>query len=225
MYYLIDEKFKIVFGWSTKCGCTHVKLLFYFLKNNIFKKPLHTPADYGSLPNDIENYIVILIIRNPYQRIISGFLNKYGVDGQYLYLWKHDTITFSKFVDELSKNNWSMIDKHHFTQQTSEKFDENKLLKCKELKIYDLNNIDYSFIESIFNKKIPDHILTFKAGHERKKYANTYENYVYDLEIKIYFNYNVDIKYFYNEEIKTKIYNFYEKDFIYYKNNGFNYYI
>lgn len=31
------------------------------------------------IPNDIENYITILFSRNPYKRVVSGFLNKYGI--------------------------------------------------------------------------------------------------------------------------------------------------
>jgi hypothetical protein len=39
------------------------------------------------------------------------------------------------------------------------------------------------------------------------------DKYVYNLNIDLYIDYNIDIKYFYNEELKNKIYKFYESDF------------
>ena len=38
-----------------------------------------------------------------------------------------------------------------------------------------------------------------------------------------YYNFNVDIKYFYNENLKSKIFKFYENDFIFFNNFGFDY--
>lgn len=62
-----------------------------------------------------------------------------------------------------------------------------------------------------------------KYGHERMKYNITYENPVYDLNISKYQYCNVDIKYFYNEEIKKKVYKFYENDFNFFNENGIDY--
>jgi hypothetical protein len=148
--------------------------------------------------------IIILIIRNPFERVISGFLDKYSVNGEHIKLWKHNTITFSKFVDEILINNWEMIDNHHFTQQTTEKFDSKIISKSKELKIYDIKNIDYNYIEKLYNKKIPEKILNFKGGHEKNIKSHTIEYNVFDIEMRLYNNYNIDIKYFYNDIIKIK---------------------
>jgi hypothetical protein len=35
MYFLIDDNKKIIFGWSAKCGCSHVKYMFKFLTEEI----------------------------------------------------------------------------------------------------------------------------------------------------------------------------------------------
>ena len=61
----------------------------------------------------------------------------------------------------------------------------------------------------------------YSVFHERQKYDITYD--YYDLDILKYQYCNVDIKYFYNEEIKQKIYKFYENDFIFFNENGINY--
>jgi hypothetical protein len=223
MFYLVDNNKKIIFCWSAKCGCSHIKKIFWYLQNNNIDNVIHTENDAMKLPDDIENYIVIIFCRNPYKRIISGFLDKYKKDGQYRHLWNYDKITFSDFVDELIKNNWEMIERHHFTPQTSEAFNKNILTKSKHLICYDIEKINYEYIESIFDKKIPIELLSFKDNHIRKIYTENYEGEVYDLDINIYHNYNVSIQNFYNLAIHNKVYQFYEKDFIFFNENGIHY--
>ena len=46
---------------------------------------------------------------------------------------------------------------------------------------------------------------------------------VYNLNIDDYIDYNIDIKNFYNEDIKIKVFNFYKNDFIFLKENGIDY--
>ena len=38
MLFFVDKKNLIIFGWSAKCGCTHIKFLYYFLQNDIIYK-------------------------------------------------------------------------------------------------------------------------------------------------------------------------------------------
>jgi hypothetical protein len=222
MFFSIDYENKIIFGWSAKCGCSHIMRIYWFLRNNSMDVKIHTKNDVNKLPNDIEKYTTIIVSRNPYKRIISGFLDKYKPRGQYRYLWKYDDITFSMFVNELEKTDWKMIDKHHFTPQTSEHF-HMKILNSKCLKIYDIENIDYNYIEKLYNKTIPECILHRKEGHERAKYDITTERPVYDLNLNEYLFSNVDIKYFYNKELKQKIFNFYKNDFMFFNRVGMDY--
>ncbi len=30
MYFIIDSKCKVIFGWSAKAGCTHIKKYFFY---------------------------------------------------------------------------------------------------------------------------------------------------------------------------------------------------
>lgn len=163
-----------------------------------------------------------MIIRNPYERLVSGFLDKYKKESDYRSLWFHPEITFSKFVDEIIKNDYKMIDFHHFTAQLTEQFD-NKIIKSKEFIIYDINKINYSYIESRYNTKIPEYLLNYRGGHERIKKNENIEYNVYDLDMELYIDHNVDIKYFYNNDLKNKIYNFYKNDFLFFKEYGFDY--
>ena len=225
MFFLVDTNKKIIFGWSAKCGCSHIKEIYWFLQTDNLNNLIHTDKDNNKLPNDIFNYTTIIIIRNPYKRIISGFLDKYKKNGQYRHLWKDPVLSFSQFVDKLINYDWDTIDYHHFTPQTTEKFDK-KMLLSKNIKFYDIGKIDYEYIEQLYNKKIPKYILNKKQGHERIFNINIesyYNKYVYDLHIDDYEHYNIDIKYFYNEEIREKLFNFYINDFSFFKENSFDY--
>jgi hypothetical protein len=225
MYYLIDKNLKIIFGLSAKCGCTHIKNIYFFLLNNEFFKGdnIHIVCIPQKLPNDIENYITIIISRNPFKKIVSGFLDKYSEHGEFRRLWKVSNLTFSNFIDELIKNDWKMIDCHHFTQQTSEDFDKSNIMRSKIIKCYDIENIDYNYIEKLYNKEIPLTLKNFKGSHSRQKKDTFFNEYVYNLNIDEYINSNVDIKYFYNEKLKKDIINFYKNDFDFFKEFGFDY--
>jgi hypothetical protein len=232
MRFIVDNDNKIIFGWSPKCACSHIKKIYYFLRsdNDYINNIIHTPRDNMNLPQDINKYTTIIFIRNPYKRIISGFLDKYSKRGEYRPRWKHPTITFKTFVNELikhdckNKDDWkNMIEYHHFTQQTSEKFNKMQLLKSHTIILNDIENIDYEFIEKIYNKKIPETLLNFKGNHSRKTYKEDYNDFVYDLDMELYFNYNVNIKYFFDIDIKNKLRKFYKDDFLFFKKFGFDY--
>jgi hypothetical protein len=196
------------------------------LQNGIEDNSIHIPIECEfNLPNNIENYTTIIICRNPYKRIISGFLDKYRLNGEFRKLYKNKPLSFSRFVNDLIKNKWQKVDYHHFTPQTTEKFNKNILLS-KSIKFYDIENIDYNYIENLYNVKIPESLLHKKMGHERKYQINTdivIDYNVYDINIDEYQKCIVDIKYFYNDEIKNKIFNFYKEDFDFFNENGMNY--
>jgi len=222
MYYLIDNKNCIIFGWSAKCGCSHIKSIFWFLQNDSIENPIHTNLDINNIPDNIEKYTTIIICRNPYKRLVSGFLDKYNKNGSFRHLWKNNELTFTQFVNEIIKRNWSVIEEHHFIPQTEECFDI-KLLKSKCIKCYDIENIDYKYIEGLYNKEIPNILINKKYGHERLKYNKLFNDNVYDLDMDKYYNYDVDIKLFYNDQLKNDVFNFYKKNFDFFNNFGINY--
>ncbi len=225
MYFLVDKNKQIIFGWSAKCGCSHIKNIYWFLQTGELNNIIHTGKDINNLPDDIQNYTTIIITRNPYKRIISGFLDKYSKTGTFRHYWTEPFLSFSKFVDKVISRDWKLIEQHHFTPQTTEYFDK-KILFSKVIKFYDITKIDYKFIEELYNTKIPESVINKKEGHERHfqiKIKNDYDKYVYDLNVDDYCDYNVDIKYFYNEEIRQKVYNFYIEDFKFFKENGIDY--
>jgi hypothetical protein len=217
MMFLVDYKLKIIIGWSAKCGCTHIKHIFeYFIAGvNKTSSDIHSTIQQytTTLPHDIQNYHVVMILRNPFDRIVSGFLDKYKKGGPLRNNWPNDTITFSQFVHQVIQRNWAIVDYHHFCPQTEEYFNPN-VFKAKTCKLFDLTSIDYRYLENMFRKKIPNNLIEHKGNHTRKSSTQTWTTPVYDVEMDTYINYNVDYSLFYNDDLKKKVYKFYYNDFI-----------
>ena len=38
MHFFVNNDYKVIFGWSGKCGCSHLKKIYYFLRNYIILK-------------------------------------------------------------------------------------------------------------------------------------------------------------------------------------------
>lgn len=228
MRFTVDTENKIIFGWSAKCGCSRVKSIFWFFKTGKTDIPIHTSRDLNKLPPDIENYTTFVFIRNPYLRLISGFLDKYKKNGEYRKYWKKPILSFQDFVGELINNNWEIIQKHHFCPQTQEDFNKNKLLDSKVLKVYDIGNIDYQYMEEIYERKIPSYLINKSYGNERNlsiKNNLPWNQKVYDLHIDDYHDYKIDTKYFYNLEIYRKVTDYFKDDFNFFKIFGINYHV
>ena len=223
MLFITDEINKVIFGWSAKSGCSHIKKIFWYLKTGNENHQIHIQPEYDIIPDDSENYTIILFVRNPYERLVSGFLDCYRKgSGGYYSKWKESTLTFSNFVEYLLKDDWDIIDRHHFTPIASEFFNENLIKNSKEYIIYDIKNIDYKKLETIYNKTIPPSLIAFKGDHIRKE-TELLENPVYNLDMELYFNYKVPVRFFYNKELKQKVYDYFKFDFEYLKKHGFDY--
>lgn len=226
MFFLVDKKNNIIFGWSAKCGCTHIKSIYYYLQNGTSKgkESIHKLTNYNKLSDDIiksiENYTIIIICRNPYKRLVSGFLDKYKLNGEYRRMWKDKSLKFNQFVDTLG--NWKYIDKHHFTPQTSEDFTD-KIINSKNIKCFDIENVDYNYIEKLYNKKIPKELINFKGNHVRKNNKKELNQHVFDLNMEDYYDYKIETKFFYNDELKKKVFEFYKNDFLFFSKFGFDY--
>ena len=235
MFFYIDEEKKILYGWTPRCGCTHFKSLYnYLVFNNIITKidDLHLNGEKWiediSTINNIEDYITIIVSRNPYKRITSTFkkfynkingidehVNKYRIENHN----DPDVFSFEYFINNFYNR---ISDRHHFSPQTDLFFNEEIINKTKKTYIYDITNIDYEFLETLYNKQIPDEIKNYRGEHIN---INEYEiNYpIYNLDVDEIYNAKIDHKYFYNEEIKNKVYRYYKNDFEFFKKYNINY--
>lgn len=212
MYFLINHEKKIIFGWSAKCACSFIKRYFYQL-NDINDEEL-VDIHYGShgiLNFDHSNYKIIIFIRNPYKRLVSAFIDKYA---KKKYTINIKNLTFEKFINEMDKNGLKYIEKHHFPPQFSEAFRGNINLH----RIYDINNIDYNYINSLFNKDLDVSKISRADNNDNHRTKYNYKD-----NIKAY-NITIDelnkmeekphYKCFYNKDIKSKVDKFYNIDLI-----------
>ena len=223
MYYLVDPINKVIFGWSAKCGCTHIKTLFYYLTNDNPFFQVHRPHSYASLPSDYVNYNIIIITRNPYDRIVSGFREKYMEQVITLEGYDSITLTFNEFTKELEKNGLTNINSHHFTRQLSEKWD-NDLININTIKYYDINFINYDYISSLYNGMIiPDEVKNFRGPHIVRQSNIVCQEPVYNEPYSVYKDKKVSTTLFYNDDIKNRVYKIYQKDFIYFEAIGIKY--
>ena len=169
MFFMTDTKHKIVVGWSAKVGCTHIKRIWLYLTTGKdITERVHDAVPSRPMPPDIHNYTVLIVARNPYERLASGFLDKYGQPGAIRDMWpKHIPLTFANLVAALTRNDWSVVEKHHFAPQTREAFDLPHLKRAKRVVVCDLNDIQYSVLETAFGKKIPKEMIEWHGKHAR----------------------------------------------------------
>jgi hypothetical protein len=230
MYFFIDNNKKIIFGWSPKCGSTHVKKLFSFLTDS--------ESVRQELPANHSEYKIILFLRNPFERVVSAFRFLYKQGGYCrasIIQSSNQKITFRDFVDELvskgthdplnhstilGEHSKLNIDKYHFDPQVSGS-------QIDVHKIYDILNIDYSYIETLYSVTIPQEIRDFKGPNvnvtplqtkyglgEKLQLSDETEaqTKVFDLEVDETQNQNLSLTQFYNQDIVNKVAEFYKKD-------------
>lgn len=224
MYFLKDDKNKILYGTTPKAGCQHIHSLVRYLRNNIYIKKLWNMDQANIL--DVEkykDYLLIIFFRNPYERLVSAYREKYTKELTNRFKFKNINyldIKFIDFVDDLIENKFNNIEKTHFNSQSFYKSDklEDLLQPYKNKLFYDIKNIDYSYLEKLYNKNIPKSIIDFKGGHSyknklnKKKITKKFNKPIYNLQYKEYKDYDVDLSNYYNKNIKKKIQNFYQQD-------------
>ncbi len=221
MKILLDIVNRIMFGWSAKSGCSHVKKLYKYLSSYEDHIRLFESRNIDETCYDFEKYLLIIIIRNPFERLVSGFLDKYKPTGHCYHLWNNNMpLTFKNFVDELIKGDFKMIEEHHFTPQLSEEWSDS-MRNQKKCIIYEINNIDYNTLESIYNKEIPIEIKCNKDNENKNTEIIDYP--IYDIPLSEYYNKKPLLKCFYDEDIRKKVEHFYKCDFDFFKEKGFDY--
>lgn len=221
MKFSFDIINRIIFGWSAKCGCTHVKRLYNFLSSHEQHKIFFESGNIDSSYYDFTKYKLIIVIRNPYTRIVSGFLDKYKTTGSCNLFWdKNISLTFRNFVDELIKGNFKMVEEHHFTPQLSEDWCDS-MKNHKQLFVYDICKIDYEFLEKIYNKKIPFEFRNYRDNENKN--TETIDFSIYDLPLQEYENKKPLPHCFYDDDIREKVEKFYKYDFDLFKEKGYLY--
>ena len=193
-------------------------------------------------PENNKMYTLIVVMRNPYYRLISGFLDKYKIKGQFRPLWPKDLpCSFSNFVEELVKKRNDIVDFLHFFPQVDSSTAFNvphiKLNEFKEVRVMDLKNIDYEYFENKFETKLQDcEALEWRGIHTNSISKRKENNAILlpidfipedicDVPIEEYHPDKWIIPYykFFNEEIEKKVKIFFKDDFRFALNHGIDY--
>lgn len=157
MYFLINTRHRIAFGWSAKCGCTMVKSLFFQL-SGIFMPHVHGAWLWAGLPADGGGLEIVVFARNPYERVVSGFIDKYGRSRELVHsdpIPGGDACCFADFVRSIETHG---IDQrsanfvHHFTPQLSEAWIDG----IPVTRVFDIGAIDFDFLEQRFGTPVVD---------------------------------------------------------------------
>ena len=227
-YFIIEEK-KLIICWSPKCGSTTIKhlILKYYgiqidLNETYHKKLKELSVNKKIALTDIDNYNeykIILVIRNPYHRLVSGFYGKYVREGS-PYKNPPNCKCFLDFIHILSHTP-DLIDKHHFQPQCSG--DTFKMIfKMKD----NINMIEMNQIEIIANEL--DLKYDIDDIKNMKKNIKIYRNQ--DIKTAYLLNYQelrdyviTDYSLFYNKEIISIVNKIYSIDFNFFISNNYNF--
>lgn len=225
MYFIVNEDKQFCIGWNAKCACSYIKQHYHSMNNNAYKNfglhSIHIPEYKKVLPKNLKNYTIYMVIRNPYERIVSGFNDKYKQGREFRSMWVSDnSLTFRNFVDSLCKRNWTIIEKHHFIPQTEEAFDINEISKSKKKIVYDIKEVN-KMIDDL-NKfyphvQIPNESMIPYNSHSIEQH----NKFVADMHIDL-FQYT-SFQNYYDKELQEKIFEFYKKDFNFFKIHGYDY--
>lgn len=242
MFFIEDKENKILFGNNAKSGTQHVRTLFRFLKDDItdlktigkkiFSNKIYPKAKLVNNINTYKGYTLIIFFRNPYERLVSAYREKYTKEKKNRFKFKNYDyldLKFNLFVEDLIKNKFKNIDNIHFKIQSD--IGSNNIINILEnadnifsnIVFYDIKNIDYSYLEKLYNKTIPEHIKHFKGSHvyeDKIQHKPIFDKPVFDLQYREYKDYKVDYGHFYNQKIKDKIKSFFKKDFDFAKKFG-----
>ncbi len=241
MNFAIIHKHKLIIGLTAKSGCTHIKHLGFKIAyghrhkhreagrihfNPRWKSLVAGPETnlLSRIKNNVKlkEYTVVGIMRNPYERLVSGFLDKYQPPnicrkkgGEFWGRFKSPR-HFKKFTNHLLRNDWRTVDQAHFKTQIN---NIDHLLEIKDLvhdfRIWDLKNIDYDFLNK--HCEMNDLSMITKGPHQRdkkplKKWNENTDLCVSELPMSKYIEYNVPYNLFYTPDIKQKIKKYFHRD-------------
>lgn len=220
MQFIILHKKKLIIFWSPKCGCTTLKTILSFYlnihdsdkyehihKNKELRELINVKNDNLKIYQD---YDIVMLIRNPYTRLVSGFLNKY-INSKYINPDNCDS--FFDFCYILSKYPYK-INQHHFEKQTTDEGWQFYLELGKPKVKYVLDTSQVNDLRKILNLDINDIKLNKTDKILDENYKNLWSK-SYD-SLRYINNYNYSC--FYNDDLKKLVYNIYKDDFIFFKN-------
>ncbi len=125
--YWVDNKFKIVYLVTSKCACTSIKKFMYkgYYKNNFKGNNIHKsfPVKFKFRKNNInlddyKDYYIFTVVRDPDDRLISTYNNKFNVpyeDFEFLNYYRNifdPQDSFEVFLKKIKTIEPKFMDRH-----------------------------------------------------------------------------------------------------------------
>jgi hypothetical protein len=236
MYYILPKR-KVCFSVAEKCGTESIRYLILKEQEEENPEKIWHPNYIHKYRSQYipEGYTHIAIIRNPYERLVSGYLDKV-ITGNYYRLdfikkamrfYNRDLrryknrLSFEEFVNYIIRIPGRRLDIHFRPQTVVLNLTENTIffdIKDPKLNLY-LKNIGF---KNTFDNYRMKYMYTWKKVH----IPNAYKLYYNDFDIAEnrkeeingdgigFQDANVPLyKDFYNEDLKDKIYRYFINDF------------
>ena len=216
-----SKKYNYIMIYNAKSGCTLWRQLFLELHREEIKESTNLWHNINidfPIPKNINNIPKIVVVRNPYMRVVSMFCNKYvNINRNFLYSkFNLPKITFREFVKKLvelkNKNKLNNTDVH-IVEQTKD------FIMDKNTYVVKLEKFNEQIIEAykyIGKHKLLPQIEKFINSNNfinETKRDISIKN-VSDKEYTVGNNIYPDYKYFYDNELLNMVYDLYKDDFI-----------
>lgn len=229
VYYYISHKRKVIINHTPKCCCESIRYLFLDDENKFTKNADIWYKISGNIVTNIRpflrSYDVIYIVRNPFYRLVSGYIDKMirsqptlKICRQIISHYKSDGIrrvTFEQFVNFIIRQDKKTLDEHFKPQVNLINLNPDFNFKIYQLE-KDKNIINDLLKEKGFKKGFvnynKDVLKTYfkKINIMGKIHDKDYQHYKQYIKEKIIPNYEA----FYTNELIIKVFDFYKDDFI-----------
>ncbi len=228
MFFLVSHRPRFIAGWSAKCACTEIKRWYAAASGmpcapDMPAEALHALIGYGDTPYTyIERglylrYFKFVAIRNPYKRLVSGFLNKYVVEKSRP---NHGWTTFAQFVAALEADpEYRLVDLHHFVPQTGEAFPVALRRRWRWDAVVDVDRFATDMA------RINQHLeLDIPIGHSNRtpRIGNPVAR-AWDLSIEELSQCSPTYAEFYDDSLRARVREYYRQDFEYFASLGHEY--
>ena len=233
MHFYNVEKLKLIVGWNPKVACTTVKILILKKLGHEIVGNVHLDMlakgnlqsgryDIYKLSNpkfkniNLNDYTKICIVRNPYERLISGIRQRSRKLCDFNIFGDLSENTISMFLQNLKNHNYL---EHHFYPQVKDmndfKFDH--IIDIKDMsKLYSILELEHT------NDELGGQITKYYNDND-----NDYHNYHYltikDISNRFHNKWSRNIYSWFTKNDIELINELYEKDFIFLEENGFDY--
>ena len=225
MFFLISHRPRFIAGWSAKCACTEIKRWYAAATGipgaaDMPAEDLHALIGYGETPHTYIGrwfywrYFKFAVIRNPYKRLVSGFLNKYVVEKSRP---NHGWLTFAEFIDALEADpDYRLVDLHHFVPQTGEAFPVAMRRHWRWDAVIDVDNFSTDMAK--VNQRLALDVPLGHANRTPRVGATVAE--AWKLTIDELADSSPPYAAFYDDALRARVRRYYRQDFEYFESLG-----